>query len=113
MRRILHPGYGLILLVAVAGFFTYLRLDKQGFYRHYFRVIAEVAERNSQEVPQAVLSLGTEKPELPPAPDTQGAALQAGAGKAPQLAQAEMPRPAAPGSRQQALFAGLPPVRAP
>lgn len=113
MRRLLHPGYGLILLVAVAGFFTYLRLNKQGFYRHYFRVIAEVAERNSQELPQAVLTLGAEKPELPSAPETQGTAGLAAAWLAPQQLLAEKARPAAPGRVQAGPFCGLPPARAP
>jgi hypothetical protein len=44
----LRPSYWLaVAAVPLAGIFLF-KLNKQDFYRHYFRVIAEVAARNSQ-----------------------------------------------------------------
>ncbi|MDX2285602.1 MAG: hypothetical protein NW241_15650 [Bacteroidia bacterium] len=44
----LRPSYWLaVAAVPLAGILLF-KLNKQDFYRHYFRVIAEVAARNSQ-----------------------------------------------------------------
>lgn len=51
MRRIAYPYYLLALMAtSVAVFFVMKKIDKHGFYHHYFRVIEEVESRNSQAV---------------------------------------------------------------
>jgi hypothetical protein len=51
MRRIAYPYYLLALMAtSVAVFFVMKKIDKHGFYHHYFRVIEDVESRNSQAV---------------------------------------------------------------
>lgn len=51
MKRIAYPYYLLALLTtSIAVFFVMKKIDKRGFYHHYFRVIEEVESRNSQAV---------------------------------------------------------------
>lgn len=51
MRRVAYPYYLLALMAtSVAVFFVMKKIDKHGFYHHYFRVIEDVESRNSQAI---------------------------------------------------------------
>lgn len=50
MRYSLHTRFLLAAIVLATGMFVFFRINKRNFYLHYFRVIEEVEERNSQEL---------------------------------------------------------------
>ena len=49
MRKFTHPYRIFFILAALASMVFLLKINKQNFYFHYFKVIEEVEMRNSQE----------------------------------------------------------------
>ena len=57
MKLLKHPYHLILFLSASVVMVFFLKIDKHGFYTHYFKEIAEIELRNSQEMSDATPEL--------------------------------------------------------